>query len=412
MKNVEPSTGMISTSSCSWKKLAATGPSAAERAVRPKPIATVKANAVSARSSSSSSGETTSAWLTPRSLIWVISPMKITATATTPKSDGFSRCARIAIDASTSRRPPTYEPYAHSIPRKVRAPTPCAAVTLPTSASRGPAMTRAPPRSPPPQQEAAPLLLGALGPRRQLDALHDGERRRVHHPVDLACGLGQRAARGLEAGLEVRGAPLGRMGIGGEHVRPALLEYPDRERLVARAAASLERARGELEQRGALLDERAQALRMLLKGRFQLGVGGGDAEAARVDPAQQLLEDRRERTVRRLDQQVARVAAERRQLELVVRERDGRRQRHLAARHDEQVDAVVADDPVHARGVLLDPVELHARVVVAHVRRGHERARARGRRRVGQRDAAHHVVRAVVDARQHVRVQVDHRDEP
>src|SRR4051794_12029509 len=110
--------------------------------------------------------------------------MKIRASETRPKSDGASSRARIATETSTSRRPPTHEPYAHRTPRRGRVPTPGVPAMFPKSASRSAAMTRAPPTSSPGERESAFLHFLARRLRRQLHALDDRERGRVDHPVD------------------------------------------------------------------------------------------------------------------------------------------------------------------------------------------------------------------------------------
>ena len=74
------------------------------------PIATVHMNVVCARAGSSSALETIRACVRPRSWTVSMNVMNTIASATSPKSDGVSSRARIAVATRTTARPPTYAP--------------------------------------------------------------------------------------------------------------------------------------------------------------------------------------------------------------------------------------------------------------------------------------------------------------
>ena len=50
--------------------------------------------------------------------------MKISASATRPKSGGEIRCASTAVETKVMSRTPTRDPYDHTMPRKMRAASP------------------------------------------------------------------------------------------------------------------------------------------------------------------------------------------------------------------------------------------------------------------------------------------------
>ena len=117
-----------------------------------------------------------------------------------------------------------------------------------------------------------------------------------------------------------------------------------------------------------------------------------------------------ERAVGRLDEEVAARPPERRESQLVVAQGLGGVEVDLATRQHADPDAPLAQgvlDLARPAGDLPGP---HAGVVGAHVGRGHERAGAAVRRHLGHGHAAAEVPRAIVHAREHVRVEVDHRD--
>ena len=113
-------------------------------------------------------------------------------------------------------------------------------------------------------------------------------------------------------------------------MRPAVLEQRPRGRR-AGGPATAEAARGQLDQHAAL-DERADRGRVLLERRAALGMGERDPEAAaRRAPARAPRSRRGSGAVRRLDQQVAAVAGERRERKLLVGQAGGRLEVDLGA---------------------------------------------------------------------------------
>jgi hypothetical protein len=195
------------------------------------------------------------------------------------------------------------------------------------------------------------------------------------------------------------------VGIGGQHVRPSLLEQLARRR-AGRPLAS-EAAGGELHEH-APLDQRADHPGALLNARAALGMGERDAEAAAGEGQHVGLEPLGQRPVRRLDQQVGAVAAERGQRQLLVGQPGRRLEVDLGARQHLERQAArpqVLGQLARAAGQL---ARTHARMVRAQVRRGDQRARAGVGRDLGDGDAPGQRRGPVVDPRQHVRVQVDH----
>jgi hypothetical protein len=203
-----------------------------------------------------------------------------------------------------------------------------------------------------------------------------------------------------QAGAEIGRPDVERVRVGREDVRPAPLEQRLR-------GAPVEAPRGHLDEH-ALLDQRADQLRALLHGRVALGVGERDPEAAGGELEQARLEVAGQRAVGRLDQQVAAVAAERGEPQLGVVQLRRAPQVDLGARQDVDRQAAAAQVLGQLARPARDLVQPHVGMVVADVRRGDQRARARVRGDLGDRDGRGQRGRPVVEARQHVRVQVDH----
>ena len=186
-------------------------------------------------------------------------------------------------------------------------------------------------------------------------------------------------------------------------MRPAALE----QQLGGRRRARPEAARGELHQHAAL-DERADAIGSGLERVAALGMRERHPEAAGDHGQHALLEVGGQVAIRRLEQQVGAVAAKRRELELRVGQRGGRVEVDLGTGehlHRQPPFAQVGGQLARPFGQLARP---HAGVVGTQMRGRDERADAAVRRDLGHGDAPGEVVGPVVDAGQHVRVQVDH----
>ena len=166
------------------------------------------------------------------------------------------------------------------------------------------------------------------------------------------------------------------------------------------------RAGGELHE-GPALDENTQRAGVAEEGGRALGVGEQDAEAAhlqvRDEPPHQVA-----RAGERALEQHAAAVAERDRGELAVAQVERAVGRELPARGDLERDPLVGQRSAQVVGPGGEGAGRHA-VREADVRRGGHDARAVPHGGIRERERGGQVGRAVVDAGQQVRVQVDHR---
>ena len=197
--------------------------------------------------------------------------------------------------------------------------------------------------------------------------------------------------------------------VGGDHVDQVLLEQRVRDRADRAPEVAGERARGDRAQNPGV-DERVHEREVALQGRRPFGVGEHDPVPAPEQLAQARLEAGGRRRERALDQHIG-PAAQAQAGQRSVVELAGARHRDLGAGADLDVDPLgqqlavdVGDGARHER-------RIDVRVRPAHVRRRHDRPSA-----VVERCAAHgqrlgHRRRAVIDPREDVAVEIDHRAE-
>src|ERR1039458_10279659 len=198
------------------------------------------------------------------------------------------------------------------------------------------------------------------------------------------------------------------VGVGGDVVDQAVPGELQRKAPDRLAEMAHERAgRDRREHPGAY--ERLQHPRVAVEGRTALGMGEQNAVAPLLEIQHDGVQAGRDRGEGRLDQQPW-TPAEAQARELRRVDVDEARHRDLGARAKLERHSLGREarlDLVHQPG---DRVGLVG-VAPADVGRGHERARARGRRGGRGRDRARDRLGAVVDAGEHVAVQVDHTHE-
>jgi hypothetical protein len=194
--------------------------------------------------------------------------------------------------------------------------------------------------------------------------------------------------------------------VRGDVVRQPGAHHLDGGRPHGPPEAALERPRGDRAKHAALHDPR-EAVQVVDERRRALGVREHDRVAAQLELEEAVLEHVCQMRVRALDQQVAAAAQGQRPQHGVV-QLQGVGHRDLAARqHLHRLPGGAQ------RGVqIAHPVRQLARVervVVADVRRGDDPRHAVRRGHLGHRQARLDVRRAVVEPRQDVAVEVDHR---
>ena len=153
-------------------------------------------------------------------------------------------------------------------------------------------------------------------------------------------------------------------------------------------------------------DELSQHPGIAVEGRAALGVGDQHPVTLALQVEYERVEAGDRRGERRLHQQPG-PSAEAQARELLGSDVDQPRHRELGAGQDLELDLLGVQariQPVHELGDRVGVVG----VGPADVGRGHERARARGHGGASERDRVLDRLGAVVDAGQHVRVQVDH----
>ncbi len=198
------------------------------------------------------------------------------------------------------------------------------------------------------------------------------------------------------------------MGVGGDVVDQPLGDQPEGEAAHLSAEAPDKRAGSDRgEDPGA--HNRFEHGAVAVKGRTPLGVGKHDAVSTADDVEQNRVDAAGRGGKGRLDQQPG-AAAEPELAKPLGRHVDGADQRDLRAGTN------LDRDPLRRQALvqLLDESRDRGGVVGvarAHVRRRHKRARAGRARRARDRERALDRLRAVVDAGQHVAVQVDHLTE-
>ena len=210
----------------------------------------------------------------------------------------------------------------------------------------------------------------------------------------------------LHAQPESRHPPAA-VGVGCDHRRAPLGEQPARERLGLAAVAAGERPRVQLQHapRGELVRERRLAFGDVAGGALRMGDDDRESAVSKLVGRRDEVGD--EAVERALDEQPARAGrSERDRLELSLPKSCHHRVPELGPELELDVDACLAQ----ALAELSQPLgELGdvARVLLAHVRRGDDRAGALGGRGGRQVDALVHRRGAVVDPRYDVEMYVN-----
>ena len=235
-----------------------------------------------------------------------------------------------------------------------------------------------------------------------------GDERARHvapEPVDLPCKPWQVGRRRQQGRAQQRRPAHRVVRVGGRVVNEAAAGQRRRQPTHGAAEAATVRGRGHRSCNTARHQAR-EPVGVAMKGGTALRVRQHHAEAEPVHALDCVLELAADRGERRLEQQV-RPTAKCERAQLVVLEPRKHAVCHLGATLDLDADARLPQGVVHADHPLRDNGRV-VREAVAHVRRRHEHRRPVAGGGARQVERAVEAGRAVVDARQHVTVDVDH----